>query len=212
MASVIRGAWPDWEARYNIAPSQAAPVVRRVDGQEGMSVALLKWGLIPAWAKEMPKHQPINARGETAAMSPMFREAMARRRCLVPADGFYEWQGERPPKRPYLIRMKDEAPFAFAGLWERWKPRGVEDVIETFTILTTSPNELVAPIHDRMPAILPPENYERWVDPKVSAEAATDLVKPYPAMAMAAHEVSARVNSPKNDDPSLLEDTSSRGN
>lgn len=205
MASVARGAWPNWEARYNIAPSQAAPVVRRLPGDEAMSVGLLKWGLIPGWAKEKPKHQPINARGETAAKSPMFREAMERRRCLVPADGFYEWQGERPPKRPFFIRMKDEEPFAFAGLWERWHPHGQEEAVETFTILTIDPNALVAPIHNRMPVILSPGDYERWVDPGVKAEGVADLIKPFTASQMMAHEVSAKVNSPKNDDPSLVE-------
>ena len=147
----------------------------------------------------------INARAETAADRPAFREAMKRRRCLVPADGFYEWQKQEGSKRkqPYLIRMKDDRSFAFGGLWESWW-RG-DDRIESFTILTTSPNVLVAPIHDRMPVIVPPGEYDRWLDPAVGAADVAGLLRHYPADEMEAQPVSTQVNNPANDDPSCAE-------
>jgi putative SOS response-associated peptidase YedK len=147
----------------------------------------------------------INARAETAAERPAFREAMKRRRCLVPADGFYERQATPGSKRkqPHLIRMKDDRPFAFAGLWDSWR-RG-DDTLESFTILTTAPNELVAPIHDRMPVIVAPADFDRWLDPSIPADGVTDLLRPYPAAQMQASPVGTHVNNPSNDDPACAE-------
>ncbi|HEY2589302.1 MAG TPA: SOS response-associated peptidase [Tepidisphaeraceae bacterium] len=178
------------EARYNVAPSQVMPVVT------ADAVRVAQWGFVPGWAKEPPKVRPINARAETVAASGMFRTALAKRRCLVPADGFYEWKGSKPPKQPYLIRMRDGSPFAFAGLWERWKPTE-GDPIETYTILTTAPNELMASIHNRMPVIIPVARYRDWLE----GDTATELLQSYPAGEMEAFPVSSRVNSPKNDVP-----------
>lgn len=182
------------EARYNVAPSQVMPIVA------ADAVRAAQWGFVPAWAKEMPKVRPINARAETAAGSGLFRGALARRRCLVPADGFYEWKGAKPPKQPYLIRMRDGSPFAFAGLWDRWKPPEREP-IDTFTILTTSPNELMGGIHNRMPVIIPPERYRDWLE---GDRAPGELLRPYPAGEMEAFPVSSRVNSPRNDAPDCM--------
>ncbi len=189
---------------FNIAPSQRMPIVRL--DREGHRVAsLVKWGLIPSWTKGKPKQQPINARAETVATSPMFRQAIERRRCLVPADGFYEWQGAKPPKQPFFIHMRDDASFAFAGLWERWQESDDAEPIETFTIITTSPNELMASIHNRMPVILDQSDYERWLDRDEKAVEVLDLLKPFPADRMEAWPVSSKVNTPRNDDPSLIE-------
>jgi putative SOS response-associated peptidase YedK len=178
------------EARYNVAPSQVMPIITA----DGLRTA--QWGFVPAWAKEPPKVRPINARAETAATSAMFRGSLAKRRCLVPADGFYEWKGAKPPKQPYLIRMRDATPFAFAGLWDRWQPAGGES-IDTYTILTTAPNELMASIHNRMPVIIPAARYADWLN----GDGAAALLQSYPADKMQAFAVSCRVNSPKNDVP-----------
>jgi putative SOS response-associated peptidase YedK len=184
--------------RFNVAPSQSMPIVRMAGDHRELAVA--KWGFVPWWAKEQAKLKPINAKCETAASGRMFREAFARRRCLIPADGFYEWKGSKPPKQPYFIHMKDDHPFCFAGLWERWKPPDAEPV-DTFTILTTAPNELTAAIHNRMPLILHERDYERWL----SGDAPTDLLKPFDAAAMEGYPVSSRVNMPKNDSADLVE-------
>jgi putative SOS response-associated peptidase YedK len=185
--------------RFNVAPSQRMPIVRlSADGTPEISLA--KWGLIPSWSKEKPKVQPINARCETVATSGMFRQAFQHGRCLVPADGFYEWKGAKPPKQPYFIRMKDDGAFAFAGLWERWKPPNGEPV-DTYTIITTEPNELMATIHNRMPVILRDGDYKKWL----GRDAPTDLLRPFDASAMEAFPVSSKVNSPRNDAPELVE-------
>ena len=204
---------PEFQPRYNIAPTQDALVVRSAAesvGPAGVTRTrrgdLLRWGLVPSWADDPSVgNRMINARAETAAQKPAFREAMKRRRCLVPADGFYEWQAREGSKRkqPHLIRMKDDGPFAFGGLWESWW-RG-EDKVESFTILTTTPNDLVAPIHDRMPVIVPPGEYDRWLDSSVSAEKVTDLLRPYPVEEMVTQPVGTAVNNPANDDPSCVE-------
>jgi putative SOS response-associated peptidase YedK len=182
------------QARYNVAPSQVMPIITSTD------VRPAQWGFVPSWTKETPKTRPINARAETIATSGMFRQAYRQRRCLVPADGFYEWRGAKPPKQPFYIRMKHRSPFAFAGLWERWRPPEGEPV-ETFTILTTSPNELLTPIHNRMPVIISPEKYHQWLE----GDNPDELLQPYPAGQMDAVAVSTRVNSPKFDDPSCIE-------
>ncbi|HSZ58166.1 MAG TPA: SOS response-associated peptidase [Tepidisphaeraceae bacterium] len=186
------------QSRFNVAPSQVLPIVVESHGQTVLRDA--KWGFVASWTKEKPRTQPINARSETVGQSGLFRRAFAERRCLVPADGFYEWKGAKPPKQPYLIRLRDHGLFAFAGLWERWYPPAGEPT-DTFTILTTAPNELMKGIHDRMPVIVPPDGYRRWL----TGEPPQDLLKPYPAELMEAVPVSPRVSSPKFDDPGCIE-------
>jgi putative SOS response-associated peptidase YedK len=147
--------------RYNIAPTQQVPIVRQKDKK--LEMVLAKWGLIPSWAKDMKiGNQLINARADTVATKPSFRSAFKSRRCLIPADGFYEWRKTEDGKQPFHIRMKDKEPFAFAGLWERWRPEEGEPV-ESCTIITTDANELMGPIHNRMPVILAPEDYATWL-------------------------------------------------
>ncbi|MCA9285397.1 MAG: SOS response-associated peptidase [Phycisphaerales bacterium] len=189
--------------RYNIAPTQQAPVVRVVDGRRVLG--LLHWGLVPSWAKDRSiGNRMINARSESVAEKPAFRAALRRRRCLVPADGFYEWQrlgeGTRAPKQPWFIHAAGDGLLAMAGLWERWKEPGGE-TLDSFTILTTEANALMRPLHDRMPVLLAPEAYERWLDPAQQESAdATALLVPAPEKVLAAHKVSTHVNSPRNDD------------
>jgi putative SOS response-associated peptidase YedK len=187
--------------RYNIAPSQAVAVVRL--GDHGRELVPLRWGFIPSWAKDA-KFAPINARSETAADKPTFRSAMRKRRCLVPADGFYEWMRQGKAKQPFCFRLLDDKPFAFAGLWDRWE--GPSGPVETCCILTTAANELVRPAHDRMPVILERPNFEQWLDPaEQDAEALAWMLRPYRAEAMRGYPVSPLVNSPKNDDARCLE-------
>lgn len=189
--------------RYNVAPSQPVAVVAN-NGQH--KVEFFQWGLIPSWAKD-PKigNQMINARAETLAEKASFKNAYKRRRCLILADGFYEWKKEDDKtKIPMYIRLASGEPFAFAGLWEMWQT--AEDFILSCTIITTAPNELTAQIHNRMPVILPHEVYERWLDPaERSPDDLNGLLKPYPAELMTAYPVAKLVNSPKNDSPDLIE-------
>lgn len=192
-------------ARFNVAPTQDVPVVRADSGGRRVG-ALMHWGFIPSWADDPAiGNRMINARSETVAEKPAFRTAFQRRRCLIPADGFYEWQkldgGKR--KQPFFIRMKDDRPFAFAGLWEHWR-RDDQEIVSC-TILTTSPNELMKPIHDRMPVIVPSDQYERWMDSKRAGKDVTDLLAPFPAHAMTAQPISTYVNSPRNDDARCVE-------
>jgi putative SOS response-associated peptidase YedK len=191
--------------RYNIAPGQDVPVVRMEEGRRVLSLA--RWGLIPRWAKETPKVRPINARAETVETSGMFRDAFGRRRCLIPADGFYEWQAaaSKGVKQPYFIRLRDEQPFAFAGLWERWRPPESDLEQETCAILTTEPNELMRPIHNRMPVILARRDYATWLNLEAKAEELRLLLRPFDAREMAAYPISTRVNRPGNDGPELIE-------
>jgi putative SOS response-associated peptidase YedK len=194
--------FPELFPRYNIAPTQAVLAVRAaVAGREG---ALLRWGLVPSWARDT-KQAPINARAETAADKPMFRAALRKRRCLIPADGFYEWvalAGEKR-KQPHCFRPRDGRPWAFAGLWERWE--GPEGVVESCAILTTEANELVRPVHERMPVILPAQHWPAWLDPAAQdAAAVVPLLRPYPADAMRAYPVGPLVNNPRNDGPGCL--------
>ncbi len=194
-------------ATFNAAPSQELPIIRYNIRKERVA-RLVRWGLIPYWTRGKPRVQPINARSETANTSRMFREAMERRRCLVPADGFYEWQGEKPPKQPYFIRMKDDAPFSFAGLWERWQPEDASEPIDTFTILTTEANDALRSIHPRMPVMLDPTDYDRWLDRNVPAHDVADLLRPYPPDRMEAWPVGPKVNSVRNNSPDLIEPAS----
>jgi len=191
----------DWEPRYNVAPGQAIGVVRQDASRPVRGLAKMRWGLIPSWAKDAAiGYKMINARSETVATKPSFRGPLRSRRCLIPADGFYEWKHEGKEKLPYCFTLTDDSVFAFAGLWEQWKsPQG--DVVESCTILTTEPNELMKDVHDRMPVILSGDAYDLWLDPGFSnvAELQT-LLRPYPAEAMKRYRVSQRVNQIKNDD------------
>jgi len=192
----------EWSPRYNVAPGQSIVAVRQDAARPVRELVRLRWGLIPAWAKEASiGYKMINARAETAAEKPSFRDAMRKRRCLIPADGFYEWKKAGGKKLPYCLTMADDAIFAFAGLWERWRDPAGEPV-ESCTILTTEPNELAREIHDRMPVILSPEDYELWLDPGFARlDALEEMLKPYPARQMRRYRVSERVNQVKNDDP-----------
>ena len=189
--------------RFNLAPSMELPIVR-MSGEGERVLRLARWGLIPSWTKGKPKIQPINAKCETAATSGMFRQALGSRRCIIPADGFYEWQGAKPPKKPFFIHMKDDEAFGFAGLWERWRPDEEAEPVETFTILTTSPNPLMERIHNRMPVILDPKDYAWWLDKTLPAQAVADLLKSYPAEVMEAYEVSTKVNNVRNGGEELV--------
>jgi len=188
--------------RFNIAPTQEAPVIRAA-ASGAREVALLRWGLVPAWAKDLKVGTTmINARSEGVEDKPSFRAAVKQRRCVVPASGFFEWQGEAGRKQPYAITVPDQPLFAFAGLWETWKPRGGEPV-ETFTIMTTEANEQVARIHDRMPVILPMDAIDTWLTGPL--EQARALLKPYePPVALRA--VSRVVSNVNNDVPQCLDD------
>lgn len=187
------------QPRWNVAPTQEAPVVRLAkDGAR--ELRMLRWGLVPFWAKDMfGAARMINARGETVAEKPAFREAFKARRCLVPADGFYEWEtlGDSPSKQPLLFRMADGQPFAFAGLWERWQPKGGGEPVETFTIVNTAANAIMARYHDRVPIVLAPVDYATWLDPSADPR---PLLKAPPSEWFTATRVSTRVNSVRNDD------------
>ncbi len=199
-------AGPEWAPRYNVAPTQMAPIVRmRPDGGPRELVPL-RWGLVPSWAKEVSiGNRMINARAETVATKPSFRSALRRRRCLVPTDGYFEWKKTPHGKQPYYIRLQAETPFAMAGLWEHWHA-GQSDALQTFTVITTESNEATADIHDRMPVILAPEDYETWLDPDLQApEPLLALLRPFESSEMKLDPVSTRVNSPRHDDPSCIE-------
>ena len=191
----------DWEPRYNIAPSQSVGIIRQDPAQPERGFSLARWGLIPYWAKDSSiGYKLINARSETVGSKPAFREAFESRRCLIPADGFYEWQKTGKSKQPYCFEMMERDPFAFAGLWDSWRtPDGA--TLETCTILTTTPNQLLADMHDRMPVILPSASYDLWLDPGFRDLAATtEMLKPYDAGQMRRYTVSAWVNNVANDD------------
>jgi putative SOS response-associated peptidase YedK len=195
----------DLPPRYNVAPSQAVAAIVRPAGQLSRQLAWLKWGLVPPWADDPAiGNRMINARSETVAEKAAFRKPLAERRCLILADGFYEWHALGKAKQPYFFELKSGEPFAFAGLWEHW--RRDEQVIDSCTVLTTSANELLDPYHDRMPVILHPEDYDRWLDPNIKQAAdVTPLLKPFPADQMQARPVGTRVNRPVNDDPGCLD-------
>lgn len=197
--------------RFNVAPTQSAPVVREDVSSDrgttaGRRVDLLRWGLIPTWAKdESFGAKTINARAETVATSQVFRDSFKRRRCLVPVSGFYEWRKlpGSTRKQPYYFTSSDAEPLMLAGLWSPWK--SPDGPMETFTIITTTPNEMMAKFHDRMPVILGAEDWAAWLNPaKASEDELSGLLRPYPAELMLAHPVSTRVNSPKNDDAACI--------
>jgi putative SOS response-associated peptidase YedK len=196
------GEQPNFPPRYNVAPTQPIPVVRLVDGRR--SFALLRWGLIPSWVKDPRGFSLlINARAESVLEKPAFRNAMRQRRCLIPADGFYEWKRDGARKRPHVARPKGLV--AFAGLWEPWMgPNGEE--VDTACIVTTAANRTLRSLHDRMPAVIPPEAFDRWLDcANVEAEAATALLAPAPEDLFEAYEVSTAVNHTANDSAALIE-------
>ena len=197
---------PDPEPRYNIAPTQMVAVVRRDEDSLRRRLDFVRWGLVPSWAKDLSiGSKLINARAETASQKPAFRAAFRYRRCLVPADGFYDWERGKGRKQPYLVSMADGSTFAFAGLWEKWHSAEGK-VIESCTILTTDANELLSPIHDRMPVILRPENYDVWLDPEAKQpELLLPLLIPYPAEQMAIRVVSPKVNKSAYDAPDCIE-------
>ncbi len=195
---------PNFPRRYNIAPSQPLAIVRLFEGRR--QFVLVRWGLIPSWVKDPRQFALlINARGETVNDKPAFEAAMRYRRCLIPADGFYEWQRTGGRSRPFHIRRRDRAPIAFAGLWEAWMgPNGEE--LETAAIVTTQANSTLAPIHGRMPVIVPPEAFDRWLDHRaVDAQCASALIAPAGDDELEAYEVSPAVNHAANDSPSLIE-------
>ncbi len=199
---------PPFTPRFNIAPTQPVAVVRHAPqaAEPERELVWLRWGLIPSWAKDPAiGSRMINARAETAAEKPAYRAAFRRRRCLVAADGFYEWQRTGGRKQPYFIRMQDDRPFAFAGLWEAWE--GLDhSYVESCTLLTTEPNELIKPIHNRMPVILPPEDYDGWLDLGMQEpEPLKRLLRPFPAEGMTAYPVNTYVNSPAHDDAQCIE-------
>lgn len=192
--------------RYNIAPTSEAPTVLLHPKSGQRVLRSLRWGLVPSWAKDSKAGaRLINARAETCADRPAFRAAFQRRRCLVPAAGFYEWKRLEGGKQPWWIRLQGGGPLAFAGLWEHWLGPAAGSTLYTFAILTTPANALVAGLHHRMPAILLPAAYAAWLDPDADRPDLEALLAPFPAEDMEAWPVSRRVNNPRNDDPSLLD-------
>jgi putative SOS response-associated peptidase YedK len=196
----------DWEPRYNIAPMQNVPVIRQHPEQPRRLNSRMRWGLIPFWAKDASiGFKMINARAETVATKPAFRESLRKRRCLIPADGFFEWRKNGKVKTPFCFTMADDSIFDFAGIWDSWRsPEG--QTIKTCSIITTTPNALLIDIHDRMPVILPTDAHDLWLDPGFQkADAICGLLKPFDPNLMRRYEVSSRVNLVKNDDPACAE-------
>jgi putative SOS response-associated peptidase YedK len=201
----------DWRASFNMAPTR--PVLALRAGRDGgRELTALRWGLIPGWSKGPDnRYSMINARAETVATRPAYRGAFKRRRCLIPAEGFYEWRAEGKVKQPYFIHRLDEAPILLAGLWEHWRPRDGEPV-ESCTIIVTDANPAVAPVHDRMPVVIDPPAMDVWLDPdNADAAALQALLQPAPAADWALYPVSRRVNDPRTDDPDLLNPLSDSG-
>lgn len=200
---------PNLRPRYNIAPSQEVVIIRRPNaGSAGRTLAWVRWGLIPSWADDPNVgYKMINARAETLDRLPSYRDAYRKRRCLIPADGFFEWKVDadrdsKAPKQPYLIRRVDQQPFAFAGLYERWQAPNAERVIESCTIVTTKANQKLARIHHRMPVILDDRDCETWLDPAADGR---ELLRSCPEDWLETLMISDRVNKPAHDDPSVLE-------
>ena len=191
----------EWSPRYNVAPTQSVPVIRQNPKERVRELSLVRWGLIPSWAKEPSiAAGMINARSETASTKPAFRDALKFRRCLIPADGFYEWQRTGKAKQPYCFEVNEGELFAFAGIWDRWRdPDG--KTVETCSILTTTPNAVTSAVHDRMPVILAPDSYDLWLDPgMLNVAAASELLKPYDARLMRCYPIGTRINRVANDD------------
>jgi putative SOS response-associated peptidase YedK len=194
--------WQDyWNPRYNVAPTQPVAVIRQNPKEPVRELSLMRWGLTPSWAKDSSgATRMINARSETAASKPAFSEALKSRRCLIPADGFYEWMRTGKMKQPYCFEVDDGELFAFAGLWDRWKDAS-GDWVKTCSILTTTPNAVTSPVHDRMPVILDPDCYDLWLDPGMrNVGEVSDLLKPFDPRLMRSYPVSTRINHVANDD------------
>jgi putative SOS response-associated peptidase YedK len=198
---------PNFPPRYNIAPTQPVPIVTLIKGQRHFQ--LVRWGLVPSWAKEMPKSVLINARAETISEKPSFRGGIRHRRCLVPADGFYEWQArDDRTKQPFLIRRKDRQPFAMAGIWEDWLTADGSE-LDSCAVITTAANDTLSPIHQRMPVILDPTDWDRWLNTVDTSEKdARKLLKPAPNELMEAVPISDRVNKVSENDADLLKPVS----
>lgn len=195
----------DYHPRYNIAPTQLVLAVIERDGVR--RAGWLRWGLVPSWAKDPAiGNRMINARAETVHEKPSFRSAFARRRCLIIADGYYEWQKRPDRKVPHWIHRPDRRPFAMAGLWERWNPPDGGEPLHSCTIITTEANDFVRPIHDRMTVILSPEERRIWLDPEADPDTLRSLLRPWEGDDLTAHEVSTLVNSPRNDSPECIEE------
>ena len=197
----LKGSSPlelPFEPRYNIAPGQT--VLAIADFGRGAELASFVWGLIPSWSSDGKGF--INARSETLEERPSFSESFQQRRCLIPADGFFEWRRLGRSKQPFYLQLKDEVPFAFAGIWDQWNHG--EKSIRACAIITTTANELVAPLHDRMPVILAPESYDAWLNPDTSVSALRKLLSPFPSSGMMSHPVSSAVNYPENDNDQLI--------
>lgn len=198
----VEGPLPELPPSYNVAPGRGVAAVVAEGGRRRLEV--LRWGLVPPWADDPSiGDRMINARAETVASKPSFRRAFRERRCLIPADGFYEWQRLDGGKQPYYVRRKDGARFAFAGLWEIWRREGEE--IRSCTILTTEANGLLGGIHDRMPVIVPPDLYGLWLEGGAEREELDAVLRPYPGDDLEAYPVSRLVNNPANDDPRCIE-------
>ena len=191
----------DWSPRYNIAPTQPVPVIRQHPKELIRQISTMRWGLVPYWAKDPSiTTGTINAKSETAATKPAFRDPLKFRRCLIPADGFYEWQRRGNSKQPFCFEVNNGGLFAFAGLWDGWKDSSGR-WLKTCSILTTTPNAVTSAIHDRMPVILDPNSYDLWLDPEMQNVAAiSELLKPYDARLMRCYPVSTRINHVANDD------------
>lgn len=198
---VAPGEEEDWDPRYNIAPTQNVPVIRQHPKEPVRQLSMMRWGLIPSWSKDASgAASMINARSETAGIKPAFRDALKSRRCLIPADAFYEWKRDGKIKQPYCFEVNDGNLFALAGIWDRWKDAN-GNWLKTCSILTTTANALTSAVHDRMPVILDPASYDLWLDPGMAnVTAVSELLKPYDARLMRCHPVSQRVNSAVNDD------------
>jgi putative SOS response-associated peptidase YedK len=201
-ASVARGE-EDWSPRYNSAPTQSVPVIRQNPREPVRELSLLRWGLIPSssWANDSSgAAKMINARSETASTKPAFRDSLKFRRCLIPADAFYEWVRTGKTRQPYCFEVNDGELFAFAGIWDRWKDAS-GNTLETCSILTTTANAMASAVHDRMPVIVDPDSYDLWLDPGMrDVSAIFDLLRPYDARLMRSYPVSARINHVANDD------------
>ena len=209
IADTFKVEVPDFLPRYNIAPSSAIAAILEIDEVGKREFVYLRWGLIPSWAKDPAiSYKLINARSETVSEKPSFRYAFKHRRCVILADGFYEWQrteGSKAKKQPYYFTLKDSQFMAFAGLWERWES-SEGDLINSCTILTVGANELLQPIHDRMPVILPPPDWDTWLDKSITrGDRLQPLLKPLASELMESHAVGTKVNSPKNDTPECLQ-------
>ncbi len=201
--------------RYNVAPTQPVLLIRGRKGRDGRELVAMRWGLVPRWSKGPDnRYSMINARAETVAEKPAYRDAFRHRRCLIPTEGFYEWRpdpgGKGSGKQPWLIRREDGEPFTLAGLWETWTPTpgqgAASEAVESCSIIVTGANTLIAPIHDRMPVILDPADHAAWLDPRQGDLAVLhDMLRPAPAAGWTLYPVSRAVNSPRTDDPSLME-------